>query len=64
MQYPLVIADLQKLFAQLDVGIWDCLNQPALNFELYCSVTAIANLCPAGESAYLIYLMLPSSILL
>ena len=27
------MADLQKLFAQLNVSNWDCPNQPALNFE-------------------------------
>ena len=52
MQYPLVVADLQKLFVQVNVGIWDCLNQPVLNFELDYSTTAIADLCPAGELAY------------
>ena len=49
------MADLQKLFVQLDVSIWDHPNKPVLNFELYCSITAIANLCPAGELAYPIY---------
>ena len=46
------MADLQKLFAQLDVGIWDHPNQPALNFEFYCRITAIADLCPMGQLAY------------
>ena len=49
------MAVLQKLFVQLDVSLWDHLNQPALNFEFYCSITAITNLCPAGELVYAIY---------
>ena len=30
--YPLVMADLQKLFAQLNVSIWNGPNQPVLKF--------------------------------
>ena len=55
MRYLLVMANLQKLLVQLDVGIWDHPNQPALNFESYGSITAITDLCPAGKLAYLIY---------
>ena len=55
MQYLLVMADLHKLSAQLNVSVWDCPNQPALNFELNHSITAIAHLCPVGELAYPIY---------
>ena len=49
------MADLQKLFEQLNVGIWDCPNQPELNFEFYCRITAIADFCSMGMLAYLIY---------
>ena len=52
VRYPLVMADLHKLFAQLDVSIWDCPNQPALNFKFYCCIAAIADLCPLGQLAY------------
>ena len=47
--------DLEEFLPQLDVGIKDGSNEPALDLELNGDIATIAYLCMAGELAYPIY---------
>ena len=47
--------DLEEFLLQLDVGIRDGSNEPALDFKLIDGIATIAYLCTAGELSYPIY---------
>ena len=46
---------LEELLLQLDVGIKDGSNEPALDFKLNGGIATIAYLCLAGKLAYPVY---------
>ena len=47
--------NLEEFLPQLDVSIWDGLNEPALDLKLDGSIATIANLHIVGELAYPVY---------
>ena len=49
------MTDLEEFLLQLNVGIRDGSNKPALDFKLNGSITTIAYLCTVGELAYPVY---------
>ena len=55
MWYFFSLLDLEESLLQLNVGIWDGLNEPALDLELNGSITTIAYLCMAGKLVYPVY---------
>ena len=55
VRYFFVTIHLEELLLQLDVGIGDGSNEPALDFKLNCGITTIASLCMVGDLAYPVY---------
>ena len=47
--------DFEEFLPQLDVSIWDGLNEPVLDLKVNGSITTIAYLHMAGELMYPIY---------
>ena len=55
MQHLFFMIDLEEFLLQLNVSIWDGLNEPALHLKLDGSIATIAYLCMVGELAYPVY---------
>ena len=55
MGHLFLTTDLEECLLQLNVGIRDGSNEPALDLKLNGSIATIAYLCTVGKLAYPVY---------